>query len=457
MRVMLATLALSIISAGTLAAEEQPYQIEPVTTLCKAAANPANYRSSELSSFQHLVAGSHGWVYRSKTDFIEDFRHSKRYQGLARFNDALSRRGIRLVVMYYPTRGLINPSDAPDSEFNAEAAKYSYLAKLKKLREVGVLIPHFEDLLDAQNADRPLYFKRDIHWTPDGSRAVAFEVAKAIRNSVSLDPNTHSDVVITKQGRYSGTNSIASAIKQLCNQQYAPEYVQGYGYEVQSNDTGDKSTQVVVIGGGFTALADLNFIGFLQNELSTPVEDFTQVSGGLMGGWSAYLKSEAMTHSPPKVIVWEVPPYYPLDDDKAFAQLTPMLDGGCSNKLTVARTTFNQYDYNTGSISAYLGNSVESKSLRNLILELNVAAPDVEEVGFKAWYSDGQVRSSSLQHSRSLNGASQFVFELSGNLLTPSGHLIALELTQVNGQSAARFKRANRRAQMSVKVCSRGR
>lgn len=67
-----------------------------------------------------------------------------------------------------------------------------------------------------------------------------------------------------------------------------------------------------------------------------------------------------MTHSPPKVIVWEVPPYYPLDDDKAFAQLTPMLDGGCSNKRTVARTTFNQYDYNTGSISAYLGNSVES-------------------------------------------------------------------------------------------------
>ncbi len=457
MRLILATLVLSITSVGTLAAEEQPYQIEPVTTLCKAAADPANYRSSELSSFQHLVAGSRGWVYRSKTDFIEDFRHNKRFQGLARFNDVLSRRGIRLVVMYYPTRGLINPSDAPDSEFNAEAAKYSYLAKLKKLREVGVVTPHFEDLLDAPNAERPLYFKRDIHWTPDGSRAVAFEVAKEIKSSVTLNPSLHSEVVITKQGRYSGTNSIAGAIKQLCNQQYAPEYVQGYGYEALSNDTSDRSPQVVLIGGGFTALSDLNFIGFLQNELSTHVEDFTQVSGGLMGGWSAYLKSEAMTHSPPQVIVWEVPPYYPLDDDKVFAQLTPMLDGGCSNKRTVARTRFNQYDYNTGSISAYLGNSVESKSLRSLILELNVAVPEVDEIRFKAWYSDGQVRRSSLQHSRNLNGISQFVFELSGNLLTPSGHLIALELTQVNGQSAARFKRANRRAQMSVKVCSRGR
>ena len=457
MRLILATLALSITSVGTLAAEEQPYQIEPVTTLCKAAADPASYRTSELSSYQYLVAGSHGWVYRSKTDFLEDFRHNKRYRGLARFNDALSRRGIRLVVMYYPTRGLINPSDAPQSEFNVEAAKYSYLAKLKKLREVGVVTPHFEDLLDAPNVERPLYFKRDIHWTPDGSRAVAFEVAKEIKSAANLDSSLHSEVVITKQGRYSGTNSIAGAIKQLCNQQYAPEYVQGYGYEVQSNETSDRTPQVVLIGGGFTALSDLNFIGFLQNELSTPVEDFTQVSGGLMGGWSAYLKSEAMTRSPPKVIVWEVPPYYPLDDDKVFAQLTPMLDGGCSNKRTVARTTFNQYDYNTGSISAYLGNRVESKSLRSLILELNVAAPDVNEIKFKAWYSDGQVRSSSLQHSRSLNGISQFVFELSGNLLAPSGHLIALELTQVNGQSAARFKRANRRAQMSVQVCSRGR
>lgn len=457
MRLILTMLALSITSVGTLAAEEQPYQIEPVTTLCKAAADPANYRTSELSSYQYLVAGSHGWVYRSKTDFLEDFRHSKRYRGLARFNDVLSRRGIRLVMMYYPTRGLINPSDAPQSEFNVEAAKYSYLAKLKKLREVGVVTPHFEDLLDAPNAERPLYFKRDIHWTPDGSRAVAFEVAKEIKSSVNLDSSLHSEVVIAKQGRYSGTNSIAGAIKQLCNQQYAPEYVQGYGYEALSNETSDRTPQVVLIGGGFTALSDLNFIGFLQNELSTPVEDFTQVSGGLMGGWSAYLKSEAMTHSPPKVIVWEVPPYYPVDDDKVFAQLTPMLDGGCSNKRTVARTTFNQYDYNTGSISAYLGNSVESKSLRSLILELSVAAPEVDEIRFKAWYSDGQVRSSSLQHSRSLNGISQFVFELSGNLLAPSGHLIALELTQVNGQSAARFKRANRRAQMSVQVCSRGR
>ncbi|NVJ57204.1 MAG: hypothetical protein HWE19_12700, partial [Vibrionaceae bacterium] len=131
--------------------------------------------------------------------------------------------------------------------------------------------------------------------------------------------------------------------------------------------------------------------------------------------------------------------------------------GGCSNKRIVARTTFNQYDYNTGSISAYLGNSVESKSLRSLILELSVAAPEVDEIRFKAWYSDGQVRSSSLQHSRSLNGSSQFVFELSGSLLSPSGHLIALELTQVKGQSAARFKRAHRQAQMSIKVCSRGR
>lgn len=457
MRGMLVSLALSIMSAGASALEEQPYQIEPVATLCKAAKDPANYRTSELSSFKYLVAGSHGWVYRSKTDFLEDFRHTRRYRGLARFNDALSRRGITLVVMYYPTRGLINSSDAKDSDFNAEAAKYSYLAKLKKLREVGVITPHFEDLLDASNAERPLYFKRDIHWTPDGSRAVAFEVAKAIRNSFSLDPSLHSEVVITKHGRYSGTNSIAGAIKQLCNQQYAPEYVQGYGYEALSNDTGDKSAQVVLVGGGFTALPDLNFIGFLQNELNAPVEDFTQVSGGLLGGWSAYLKSEAMTDSTPKVIVWEVPPYYPLDDDKTFAQLTPMLDGGCSNKRIVARTTFNQYDYNTGSISAYLGNSVESKSLRSLILELSVAAPEVDEIRFKAWYSDGQVRSSSLQHSRSLNGSSQFVFELSGSLLSPSGHLIALELTQVKGQSAARFKRAHRQAQMSIKVCSRGR
>ncbi len=443
-------------SLTAIASEKPEYSIEPVVNLCKAASNPANYTSNKLTSFEFLIDGLNNWVFRSKSDFIENFSENDSYSGLTRLSKVLESHGTRLVTVYYPTKGLIAAQNVPSSLFNYDKAKHSYLSKLLTLRQTGVLVPDFESLLTAESTRDELYFKRDIHWTPSGSKLLATHTANVLNHLPTLDFSQSNDVIITKLGSFPSTNSMSRAIKKLCHQQYITEYVQGYSYQERSSVNPDKQPQVVLLGSSLTNVPELNFTGFLKHELKIPIKSYTSSEDGLTGAWLKYIATNQFMNTPPKVVVWEIPPYYLLNDNKVFAQLVPLLEGGCDKRTSYVKQSMAQYDYSAGSVSTYFGPELESQELQNLIIELSIPASEVQNVEFKTWYSDGQVRKSKLSLSLQLGGIRRFAFELTDNLVTPSGSLIALELTSVNGVPATQYKNETKSGNVDLNICSKG-
>ncbi|WP_198551580.1 alginate biosynthesis protein AlgX [Moritella sp. Urea-trap-13] len=456
---LIMALILSSSSLSVSAAVPHSYQIEHVDSLCAAASVTGNYTSKWTRLNKYLVEGTNGWVYRSESDLVEDFRQAEEYHGLARLKAALNNQGTELVLMYIPTRGLINPDNIPDGSFNYDRAKQSYGETLAKIRKLGVIVPDFEAMIEKYRGDQTFYYKRDSHWSPTGAKITAEYVADTLRQSLSLDFSHKSDVVITKQGSYAIRSDIGLGVKHLCRDQYITEYVQGYGYEELNTDSALSSdhadTQVVLIGGSFTALPNLNFLGFLRNELKIPVDNYAMENGGLLGAWLRYFDSQALFKHPPKVIIWDISSYYPLDNDNTFAQLVPLAEGGCKKKHPLLHKSFTEYDPDSGSTALYFGEKAQGVRLRDLIFELDFPTAGVNRVKYRAWYSDGQVKSVELKKNERADTGGSFIFEFSNNLLSPSGSLIALEITEIGNASAIEYKRKVSQKGIELKICTR--
>ncbi len=82
------------------------------------------------------------WLFRTTYDLRTDFGTSAEgWRELRALRDELKRKGIELVVVYQPTRGLVNReklSPAEKAGFDYELAKKNYLATIARFRQAGI-------------------------------------------------------------------------------------------------------------------------------------------------------------------------------------------------------------------------------------------------------------------------------------------------------------------------------
>lgn len=152
------------------------YQALPAGNLCPAAADDSRYNTKYLGFFTHLVQAQDDWLFRTTYDLRTDFGTSAEgWRELRALRDELKRKGIELVVVYQPTRGLVNReklSPAEKAGFDYELAKKNYLATIARFRQAGIWTPDFSPLFDEKE-EHAYYFKGDHHWTPHGARRSA--------------------------------------------------------------------------------------------------------------------------------------------------------------------------------------------------------------------------------------------------------------------------------------------
>ena len=145
------------------------YQALPAGNLCPAAADDSRYNTKYLGFFTHLVQAQDDWLFRTTYDLRTDFGTSAEgWRELRALRDELKRKGIELVVVYQPTRGLVNReklSPAEKAGFDYELAKKNYLATIARFRQAGIWTPDFSPLFDEKE-EHAYYFKGDHHWTP---------------------------------------------------------------------------------------------------------------------------------------------------------------------------------------------------------------------------------------------------------------------------------------------------
>lgn len=320
---------------------------------CEKLDEESSYSEGIMKSMKNIVIGRNNWLFRSDVDLSTDFGIPNNFKSeFNRLVSELNKKGIELVVMLQPTRGLIHRDQvAEKSHYSDVLALKNFIAFERQLIASGSVVPEMHFLLEGEKLDRDYFFRRDHHWTPFGARISAKIVADKIKSiplykSLKIKKfSTEQGVLIPKDG------TMNRALMRLCGNNFGSQYVQGFS--TYSEDTsedalfGDEVTpEIVLVGTSNSAQRDddrknYNFDGFLKDFLQVDVLNQSLPGGGQDGSFIQYLLNEYDMNNPPKVILWELPVSYALDDSLMYRQLIPAIKGGCnaaSKDVTVSNS-----------------------------------------------------------------------------------------------------------------------
>ncbi len=463
-RFLILSLTGCLIIITSFQAMASEYKVEIFNHLCREADDPARYTSGKLKALQYLTEGKNGWLFRSHDDFLNNFDERASYSGLRSLTQYLSSKGTRLLLLYLPTRGLMNPDFAPPDRFNYQAARASYLAKITKLRSLGILVPDMELLLSRyQNTD--FYFKRDIHWTPNGARLAAHLVADTIQKAGIHLLQATQNTVNNPIGPYAIHGFMHQATQQLCGGRYVYQFVEGYEYDnvdkADSNDTHDNllseesDSDTVLLGTSFSAVEPLNFIGFLQEYSGTTIDNYSIPSGRDLGAWLKYIASGDFAAHPPKIIIWEVPGYYLLDDPMLFAQLMPSIQGGCAERNPLVDKETNLAQNNANNNALFFTDKILDIPLSELVMDLDFTDKEINEIKINIWYKNGKVKKGKIRKPSRAETGGRFIFSLFGDMLEVNSGVMSVQLTKIEGKPISEYleETGQRELKVHVKVC----
>ncbi|KGD63615.1 alginate biosynthesis protein AlgX [Alcanivorax nanhaiticus] len=376
---------------------------------CAALSDPATYAEGAMTAMRELIAGKPFWFFRTEVDLQESFPMDEAaQQAFAELVDRLAQRGVRLVVMPQPTRGLMHAEELVSpwrARYSLAAARRSFLDKAQLLRALGAAVADMEPVLRGEH-EQEYFFRRDHHWTPYGAQVSARQVAEVmlaepgINEIPEVSYQTHPDILLRKMG------TLNAAVAMVCGNSYGFQWVRGSitvpeeGTDSADALFGDVAAPAIALVGTSNSdnrddrYKNYNFHGFLQQYLSRDVVNFAMTGGGATGSLQDLLLSEAFQSGQFRYLIWELPVNYPLEEQEVWRQLLPAASGGCSNRALLASQA------TTVPVSAVddrievLANAGERRRLTagkpHLLLEMNYSDSNFKDFYVLAYYDDGQ-------------------------------------------------------------------
>ncbi|AYC35027.1 alginate O-acetyltransferase [Pseudomonas cavernae] len=436
--IALSPLALALGAVGQLRAEDLPgapsYQAAPCCNLCPAAHDASRYTTDYQKNFITLVQAQGDWLFRSQEDLRTEFDTSALgYQRMQQLHDAFKRRGIELVLVYQPTRGLVNRdklNPAEKARFDYDRARANYQAMLGRFAKMGYQVPDLSPLTD-EHAEQAFYFRGDQHWTPYGAQRTAKIVADKVQQMPAFAGIPKREFVSKVIGRMGKRGTLHNVAGQLCGSSYAIEYMDQFATEPKGASGGDDlfgdggNPQITLVGTSHSG-QNYNFAGFLQEAIGAEVFNAAFPGGGLEGAMIEYLGSQEFRDNPPKILIWEFSPLYRLDQDSIYRQLLALLDDGCDGKSTVLA---NQTQLRPGSKTEVLVNSgAKTLANRNGRIELDFPDTSVKTVKASLWYMNGRHESIKLEKPTTADTNGKFVFNLREDKDWAGQTLLSMEL-----------------------------
>ena len=309
---------------------------------CEKLSDESLYKKHALSSYRVLFPGYDGWVFRDRTDFIEDFslrKGERDVANLARLTKAFKDNGIDFVVARLPTRGMTNPKKIlAEYDYDVEKARNAYTNQAKELRENGV------NVVTINNWNiKNFYYPNDQHWSADGAKAMAKELTEFISSLPSYDDIDKMDFVTIVEGDEEIAGAFRKATKKICNQDIASIKVKHYKtYNRDDKDIfGELSNPDIVLIGTSNSTNPLpsyaNFEGFLKEYLRADIDNRSISGGGLDSSMIAWLNSDSYKIHKPKIVIWETPGYYnDIGSLRYVRQFIPAIYGKCTGENLVA-------------------------------------------------------------------------------------------------------------------------
>lgn len=376
---------------------------------CEALSDPATYAAGSMASMRQLIAGETYWYFRSEVDLQQSFHLDEASQvAFAELVSRLAQRGVRLVVMLQPTRGLMH-SDALLSpwqeQYSLAAARHSFLKKAHTLRALGAIVPDMEPVLTGQH-EKEYFFRRDHHWTPYGADVSARQVAAAMLAEPALDElpeiafETQPDILLRKMG------TMNVAVSSVCGNAYGFQWVRGTVTSpmerIDSADAlfGDVAAPAIALVGTSNSdnrderYKNYNFHGYLQQYLSRDIVNFAMTGGGATGSLEDLLLSDAYQSGQFRYLIWELPVSYALEDQVVWRQLLPEASGGCADQTLLASEKVTVPVASIDERAEVLANSGQNRHLTagkdHLLLDMNFSDSNFKQFYVLAYYDDGQ-------------------------------------------------------------------
>ncbi|MCV2884904.1 hypothetical protein OE749_09370 [Aestuariibacter sp. AA17] len=424
-------------AVGTVSAETAPsYTIEATPLYCDAAKYEENYVTNFLRGNLFVEEGEQGWLVNTGKDLNSayGFTEAAELKGLKRFASYLNNLGIELILVYTPNRGLAQPEMFTNLTREQHADMLSqYERAIEQFRQVGFHVP---DLSHVAKGIPEFFYKRDLHWTPDGARATAKEIAKTLNELGYGDPEGTPKFKTLYTGVRGADSSIQSAANQLCNTQLPVQYKKSFrtietnsGFDDSTSLFGDDESNIVLLGTSFTALEKFNFNGFLQEYSNISISNFAISGGAATGAWIDYLKSDFQENKP-DVIVWELPSYYTLDNKEIFTEINPLFYNGCESTALLKQDNIT---FSEGGVAKEIlfSKGLLQQPSKHMTLDIAFSNPAVRTVEATVWFGSGTHKTYRVKRNNRTKADGRFVFELGDHEINGKEAFLALDFDEI--------------------------
>jgi alginate O-acetyltransferase complex protein AlgJ len=268
-----------------------------------------------------VVLGKDGWLYTDEEFNVAEDTEATLQDNLALIDHVrsqLAQNNVGLIIAVVPAKARVYPEHLGKRQPPA-LQRELYARLMAHIRQAQISAPELLPLLNEGKRRQPTFLRTDTHWTPFGAQLTAEAIAVQAHGQglTALAPAKF-------QTQAQGTQShSADLFNFLPLEPYfawllpQPDTIELFTTQAQAeNDAaadllGDvPAPQVALVGSSYSYNPLWNFAGFLKQALATDVANYSREGVGPFIPMLDYLKGEDFRNHPPKLVVWEIPERY---------------------------------------------------------------------------------------------------------------------------------------------------
>jgi len=261
-----------------------------------------------------VVVGNDGWLF-SREEFAAPLDRtvdlSEAATGLAQIRDALTAKGINLVVVPLPAKADVYREHLSNAVIPDDLMQL-YNDFVALLDTQGIRYVDTRQPLLTAKPEGQLFLTTDTHWTPLGAAVTAAAVGDALGQTTPQAYTISAKAPAEREGdlsKFIVTGGLAPLVG------LGPESVTPYqattSADAPAGDIfGPSSIPYVLTGTSYSANELWSFSESLKAALGADVLNMAEEGKGPIAPMRTLLQSDTLTDNPPETVIWEFPIRY---------------------------------------------------------------------------------------------------------------------------------------------------
>ncbi|WP_173862448.1 MULTISPECIES: alginate O-acetyltransferase [unclassified Pseudomonas] len=259
---------------------------------------------------QGVVLGKDGWLYTSQEYRVPndlDANLASQLKQIAQVEQQLAEHGKHLVLLPLPMKLDIYASHAGRAFDPRVASLYDRFVADLQLRRLDV-VPLRDAYLRNLTGPR-LFLKSDTHWSPDGARLSAYELARQ-------RPRLLGDQVYVSHK--AGDKTVKGDLMNYLQFDHARLAPQFGGNPIELYETlkaaqgsdelfAEQAQSLLLVGTSYSKIDDWNFVGFLKEALNRDLLSVAVEARGPFEAMNQFLASDQLHNPQIDTVIWEFP------------------------------------------------------------------------------------------------------------------------------------------------------